>query len=232
MLMLTNNYFDQHAVTLSKDLLGKVMRVKHKGKWLAAQIIETEAYLIEDKSSHASLGFTEKRKGLFMPPGTIYMYYSRGGDSLNVSCQGEGCAVLIKSGIPFEDKKTDPNMIQIMQELNPIKNSGVIRKPEKLCAGQTILCHSLGLTVKEWDQKTFDKNKFYVEDVGYKPKKIIQTTRLGISPDRDSHLPYRFIDYNHVKNCTKNPMTKRGWSDPENYSIHTNNSSTDNIVEK
>jgi len=217
--MLPNSFFDQHAVELSKALLGKIMRVNYQGKWLAAQIIETEAYLIEDKSSHASLGFTEKRKGLFMPPGTLYMYYSRGGDSFNVSSQGEGCAVLIKSGIPFEDKDTDSNMINIMQKINPIKYSGVIRKPEKLCSGQTILCNSLGLRVKEWDQKEFDKNKFYFEDVNITPQKIIQTKRLGIAQDRDSHLPYRFIDYEHTKNCTQNPLTKRDWVEGEDYTI-------------
>jgi len=43
---------------------------------LTAQILETEAYYLNDKASHASLGFTEKRKALFMPPGTIYMYFS------------------------------------------------------------------------------------------------------------------------------------------------------------
>jgi len=219
--MLANSFFDQDAITLSKELLGKVMRVKYKGTWLSAQIIETEAYLIIDKSSHASLGFTDKRKGLFMSPGTIYMYYSRGADSMNISARGEGCAVLIKSGIPFEDDKTDLNMIEIMQKLNPIKNSGVIRKPEKLCSGQTLLCNSLDLKVKEWDQKQFDKNKFYIEDVKINPSKIIQTKRLGIAEDRDSHLPYRFIDFEHVKNCTQNPLTKRNWIQGNDYTVET-----------
>ena len=215
--MLKDRFFDLDAVTLSKELLGKIIRVKYKNHWLSAQIIETEAYLIDEKASHASLGYTEKRKALFMPPGTIYMYYSRGGDSMNISARGEGCAVLIKSAIPFEDNKTDPNMISIMQKLNPIKNSNVIRKPEKLCSGQTLLCNSLGLTVKEWDQKYFDKNKFYIEDVKIKPTKIIQTRRLGISEGRDEHLPYRFIDYGHVKYCTQNPLTKRNWVEGKDY---------------
>lgn len=218
--MLNTTFFDQDAITLSKSLLGKIIRVKYKSHWLAAQIIETEAYLIDEKASHASLGYTEKRKALFMPAGTIYMYYSRGGDSLNISARGEGCAVLIKSGIPYEDKKTDPNMIAIMQKLNPIKNSDQIRKPEKLCSGQTLLCNALDLKVKEWDQNNFDINRFYIDDVNLKPTKIIQTPRLGIPPGRDEHLPYRFIDFDYVKHCTNNPLTKRTWAKDKNTVVH------------
>jgi DNA-3-methyladenine glycosylase len=40
-----------------------------------------------------------------MPAGTIYMYYAHGKASMNVSAQGEGNAVLIKSGFPYFDKK-------------------------------------------------------------------------------------------------------------------------------
>ena len=29
------------------------------------------------------------------------MYYARGGDSFNISCAGEGNAVLLKAGIPY-----------------------------------------------------------------------------------------------------------------------------------
>jgi len=149
--------------------------------WLAVQIIETEAYYLKEKGSHASLGYTEKRKALFMPPGTIYMYYARGKDSFNISTKGEGNAVLIKSGYPYKDAEI-----------------------EKLCSGQTLLCTSLNLRVGDWDKKQFRKNELYIADTGYKPEKIIQTSRLGIPKDRDPHLLFRFIDYNYVRFCSKN----------------------------
>jgi DNA-3-methyladenine glycosylase len=203
--MLSSQFFNRDAVVAAKDLLGKVIRVKYQLSWLSAMIIETEAYYLEDKGSHASLGFTEKRKALFMPAGTIYMYYARGGDSLNISCKGEGNAVLIKSAIPFMDEKTSQKEIGIMQKLNPQKNKKEPRSIEKLCSGQTLLCKALGLKVKEWDQKSFDKNKFYIEDIKYKPEKIIQTKRLGIPIGRDEHLLYRFVDFKNAKFCTKAP---------------------------
>lgn len=206
-MILTTEFFNQNAVKVAQNLLGKVLRVKFRKQWLSVMIIETESYCLHDKASHASLGFTEKRKALFMPAGTIYMYYARGGDSLNISCKGEGSAVLIKSGVPFVDKKSPQKTVKIMQRLNPLKNK--MRCVEKLCAGQTLLCRALNLKVTQWDQQQFDKNKFYFEDVKYTPQKIIQTTRLGIPKGRDDHLLYRFIDYEKAAFCTKNPLRER-----------------------
>ena len=49
-----------------------------------------------------------------MPPGTIYIYYARGGDSLNVSCGGDGNAVLIKSAYAQSDLQTHQQAIATM----------------------------------------------------------------------------------------------------------------------
>ena len=100
---LPDSFYDRDAQVVARELLGKVIRHHCQGLWLSAMIVETEAYYLREKGSHASLGFTEKRKALFMAPATIYMYYARGGDSLNVSCRGAGNAVLIKAGCPYCD---------------------------------------------------------------------------------------------------------------------------------
>lgn len=205
--MLSNAFFQRDACVVARDLLGKVIRHKVNNKWLAARIIETEAYYLEEKGSHSSLGFTEKRKAMFMPAGTIYMYYARGRDSLNISAQGEGNAVLIKSGYPYFDKQSPEKNLSLMQQLNPGAH-GNVRPVHKLCNGQTLLCASLGLKVTDWNQQQFDKQRLYFSDEGLKPSHIIQTTRLGIPKDRDEHLPYRFIDYDYAKYCTSNPLTK------------------------
>lgn len=201
-MVLGRSFFDQDAVRLAKIVLGKVLCVRYQHLWLCAQVIETEAYYIHEKASHASLGFTQKRKALFMEPGTIYMYYSRGGDSLNISAKGKGNAVLIKSAIPYSNADNYPEMIKMMQELNPLPNNRR-RVPLKLCSGQVLLCRALNLKVKHWDQKQFDVEHFFIQDIGYSPEKIVQRTRLGIRKDRDAHLPYRFIDSRYLKYCTK-----------------------------
>ncbi|RMQ51288.1 putative 3-methyladenine DNA glycosylase [Pseudomonas cichorii] len=212
---LADSFFNRDAQLLARDLLGKVIRHKVGDLWLAARIIETEAYYCADKGSHASLGYTEKRKALFLDGGHIYMYYARGGDSLNFSAEGPGNAVLIKSGFAWVDALSDANALAQMQLNNP-DASGAFRAPERLCAGQTLLCKALGLKVPVWDAKRFDPQKLLVEDVGQTPELIIQTTRLGIPHGRDEHLMYRFVDAQYARFCTRNPL-RRGQVEGRDY---------------
>ena len=214
---LPDAFFNRDAQLLARDLLGKVVRHKVGELWLSARIIETEAYYLEEKGSHASLGYTEKRKGLFLDGGHIYMYYARGGDSLNFSALGPGNAVLIKSAYPWIDSISDANSLAQMLLNNP-DASGNPRAPERLCAGQTLLCKALGLKVPMWDAKRFDPAHIRVEDVDQNPAQIIQTTRLGIPSGRDEHLMYRFVDASHARFCTRNPI-RRGQVEGRDYFI-------------
>ncbi len=199
-------FFDRDARVVAVELLGQVLWHQVNGHWLAAQIIETEAYFLEEKGSHASLGWTPKRAALFQSPGTIYMYYARGGDSFNLSCRGEGNAVLIKSGVPFLGNPPDRKRLQRMQELNPCR--GRLRKPERLCSGQTLFCRALGLRVPEWDQQRLQPGALELHP-GPLPTQVVQAPRLGIPSGRDEDLPYRFLDAAHAPSCTRNPLTQR-----------------------
>ncbi|MGV6394613.1 DNA-3-methyladenine glycosylase [Pseudomonas caspiana] len=214
-IALPDSFFNRDPQVLARALLGKVIRHKVGELWLAARIIETEAYYCAEKGSHASLGYTEKRKALFLDGGHIYMYYARGGDSLNFSAEGPGNAVLIKSAYPWVDELSDANSLTQMQLNNP-NASGALRSPERLCAGQTLLCKALGLKVPMWDAKRFDANLLRVEDVGQTPTRIIQTTRLGIPLGRDEHLLYRFVDADYARFCTRNPL-RRGQVEARDY---------------
>ncbi|MEE8436595.1 MAG: DNA-3-methyladenine glycosylase, partial [bacterium] len=156
-------------------------------------------------------------------PGTIYMYYARGGDSFNVSCAGEGNAVLIKAGVPFPyvlDAVLDPAsesgaepsgetaVIAEMRRRNPLP-SGKRRPLERLCSGQTLLCRALGLRVPIWSGVAVDTPPLSLLEVGYRPGRVVRTTRLGIPKHRDGHLPYRFVDAEFARQATKNPFSPR-----------------------
>ncbi|WLG65217.1 DNA-3-methyladenine glycosylase [Pseudomonas sp. FP1762] len=212
---LPDSFFDRDAQVLAQALLGKVIRHRVGDLWLSARIIETEAYYCAEKGSHASLGYTEKRKALFLDGGHIYMYYARGGDSLNFSAQGPGNAVLIKSAYPWVDEVSGPASLAQMLLNNP-DAQGRPRPTQKLCAGQTLLCKALGLKVPMWDAKRFDHELLLVEDPGPPPAQIIQTTRLGIPLGRDEHLMYRFVDAGYAQWCTRNPL-RRGQVEGRDY---------------
>ena len=204
---LPDSFFDRDAGQLARALLGKVIRRRLGGLWLSARIIETEAYYLEERGSHASLGYTHKRRALFMSGGTVYMYYARGGDSLNFSAGGPGNAVLIKSAHPWLDAVSGPQALARMQALNP-DAAGRPRPLERLCAGQTLLCRALGLKVSDWDARRFDPAEFFVEDVSESPARLVCTTRLGIPEGRDEHLRYRYVDPAYAAYCTRNPLRR------------------------
>ena len=202
--MLNKHFFNKYAVNLAKSLLGKFIYRKYNNILLKAQIIETEAYALNDKSSHGYLTFSEKRRALFMNPGTIYMYHSRAGASLNISAKGEGSAVLIKSAIISDLDILNLEMIEAMLKLNN-KLKGV-RKINNIMSGQTLVCNSMNIEINTWNANCFNEDLF-IFDRGYMPEKIIETLRLGIPREKDSNLLYRFIDYRYASRCTKNPLT-------------------------
>ena len=142
-----------------------------------------------------------------MQPGTIYMYYARGRDSLNFSASGDGNGVLIKSGYPYLEAHHAASMLTSMQMLNP-GTSGP-RQVGKLCNGQTLVCQSLNLKVRQWNAKQLDPDNFCLQDDCYYPDKIIQCPRLGIPLGRDEHLPLRFVDAKYAQHATHNPLTQR-----------------------
>ncbi|MBK8010496.1 MAG: DNA-3-methyladenine glycosylase [Deltaproteobacteria bacterium] len=211
-MMVDDDFFARDACEVAKDLIGKVLRRRTDGLWLSAAIVETEAYYMRERASHASLGRTPSREALFAPPGTIYMYYARGGDSLNVSCLGDGDAVLIKAGMPQVDAISKANSLERMRVLNPGPR-GQIRADERLCGGQTLLARALGLRVPEWNGQRFRRRLFYVDDIGYRPLEIIETPRIGIPAGRDEHLMYRFVDASRAQYATPRALRREPATD-------------------
>ena len=152
-----------------------------------------------------------------MAPGTIYMYYARGHDSLNFSARGEGNAVLIKAGHPYVDRLSPPAALEHMHAINPGSNRK--RSDDNLCSGQTLLCRSLGLKVIDWNQQSLSGERLRLDDIGYTPEAYVQCRRLGIPKGRDEDLPYRFVDVAYARYCTSNPLTKRSWKEGVDYEI-------------
>jgi DNA-3-methyladenine glycosylase len=133
------------------------------------------------------------------------MYYSRGNDSIGFSTLGKGNSILIKSAIPYLDDAPDDSMLETMHTLNPI--NGRKRENHRLCSGQTLLCKSLGLKVKEWNKASMNDH-LYLKDVGYTPELLITCKRLGMSERRYHQLLQRVFDDRYSTSITKDPRVK------------------------
>ena len=194
---------------VARDLIGCVLRRRLDDLWLGVQIVETEAYGLNDPASHAYLGRTPIREPMWMPPGTIYMYHSRAGASLNVSCGAGPEAVLVKAGLPVVDGRSPEAALDAMHRLNPAPDGRSRRPDQRLCSGQTLLCRSLALTVSAWTGRQFDRRVFFIEARRTEPR-LIRTHRLGIRPERDDGRRARYLDRELAGAATINPLRRRG----------------------
>ncbi|XP_016425827.1 DNA-3-methyladenine glycosylase [Sinocyclocheilus rhinocerous] len=147
---LCYSFFSQPCADLAKAFLGKVLvRKLIDGTELRGRVVETEAYLGgEDKASHSAGGKrTERNTAMFMKPGTIYVYPIYGIYlCMNVSSQGEGAAVLLRSLEPLSGQ-------DVMRGLRAAKRKAgaKILKEKELCNGPSKLCQALNI------QRCFDR---------------------------------------------------------------------------
>ena len=77
--ILDKRFFNRNAVVVARDLIGKYLVGKTKGKTTACKITETEAYDgPKDKASHASRGKTARNAVMFGEAGRFYVYFVYG----------------------------------------------------------------------------------------------------------------------------------------------------------
>jgi len=185
--ILTRDFFLHSPETVAREMLGKVLVHRRKGKRLSGRIIEVEAYLgLSDPASHAFRGRTKANAVLFGPPGVAYVYFIYGiHDCLNVSClpDGEPGGVLFRAVTPLEGIKT-------MAKLRGLPEDA---KPQQLTGGPGKLCEALGITRASHNgiDLTKAESPLHIEDDGYVPEKIEVTPRIGISKAKDR--PLRFL---------------------------------------
>ncbi|XP_070617689.1 DNA-3-methyladenine glycosylase [Erythrolamprus reginae] len=206
-------YFDQPCVPLAKALLGQILvRKLPDGRELRGRIVETEAYLGgEDTASHSRGGRrTTRNAAMFMRPGTLYVYQIYGiYFCMNVSSQGDGAAVLLRSLEPLQG-------LESMRELRLTQQRKAPARPLQdwqLCNGPSKLCQALAI------DRTFDQ-----QDLGCSPSLWLEpgpkasedrapicVPRIGISGEW-AQAPLRFYLQGNrcVSSSDKNAEGKRG----------------------
>src|SRR5260370_30500763 len=76
---LARAFYQQSALTIARQLLGKGLVRRMNGAVRVGRIVETEAYLgRRDLASHASKGLTRRTEVLFGPAGHAYVYFIYG----------------------------------------------------------------------------------------------------------------------------------------------------------
>ena len=172
MKKLNRSFFQRPTVQVSKDLLGKVLKIGN----CSGRINEVEAYIgQEDPACHAARGKTERNKVMFGPAGHLYVYFTYGMyHCANIVTENEGfpAAVLIRSIEPLEGKG-------LME-----KRRG---KAKNLADGPGKLCIALGIS-----KDAHNGIGAHVYDDGYSPQKIKSSPRIGIKVGLDKNWRFYY----------------------------------------
>ena len=181
-MRLDYSFFEGDTVSVAEELIGKVLVYENRNGVIKGIINETEAYSQDEESCHCFNGKTKRNEVMFKQGGHLYVYFTYGMHfCINIVTEKEhrGCAVLIRSVIPFDEKS-----YEVM-----VRNR---RKEKNLCDGPGKLCIAYGFNKEHNGVNLCDgSSDVYVEDLGLKPKKTEKTKRIGISKAMD--LEWRFV---------------------------------------
>ncbi|XP_075035980.1 DNA-3-methyladenine glycosylase isoform X2 [Mixophyes fleayi] len=187
------NFYDKTCIQLAKSFLGQILvRRLPDGTELRGRIVETESYLGgEDEASHSRGGKqTERNVAMYMKPGTIYVYQIYGVYfCMNISSQGDGAAVLLRSIEPIEGLDT-------MRKFRNVRRNAQSKplKDKELCNGPSKLCQAFAFE-KSFDRRDLATDQSTWLEAGSKilEEDIVPCARIGISNAGEwTHKPLRF----------------------------------------
>jgi len=187
--VLSREFYDRDPRRVSRELLGKVLVRRERGRLLAARIVEVEAYLGEDDpAAHSFTGRTLRNAVLFGPPGYAYVYFIYGNHyCLNVSCLPDGMA----GGILFRAVEPLVGIEQMASSRNVSIDSA--RDLRKLTSGPGRLAEAFGITRERDNGKdlTNAQSDLFIADDGYRVGRVLTTPRIGIT--KAAGLPLRYL---------------------------------------
>ena len=192
---LPASFYDREPRDVARDLLGKILLRRERGKLLAGRIVEVEAYLgAEDAAAHAAAGRTARNDVLFGPPGRAYVYFIYGNHyCFNVSCLPDGDAggVLVRALEPVLG-------VEEMARARGLPADQI----RKIASGPGKLAEALGITRARDNGKdlTSRKSDLCIGDDGSGPPPVQVTKRIGITKAAD--MPLRYI-------VSENPFVSR-----------------------
>jgi len=188
---LSRQFFNRDAVTVARELLGKLLIRREGRKLLAGRVVETEAYLgQEDPAAHAFAGRTTRNFVLFGPPGYAYVYFIYGNHfCLNVSCmpEGQGEGVLFRALEPVFG-------VEAMAQARGIDlpASPRVTQLRMITSGPGRMSEALGITCARDNNKdlTSRASDLWLAGDGFHPERIVATPRVGIT--KAVERPLRF----------------------------------------
>lgn len=182
---LRRAFFERPTLTVTRELIGKVLVHRTREGTAAGVIVEAEAYIGEaDPACHAAPGPTARNRPLYGPPGFSYVYLNYGMHYLvNVVTEAEGdpAAVLIRALQPVDG-------IPLMQQRRASATRTGARAEAELCRGPGNLTRALGITLAQ-NWLDLESAELWVEDRRTRVGEVKWSPRVGIRVGTDQ--PWR-----------------------------------------
>ncbi len=190
-MLKASYYLNKDVVFLAKDLIGKTLCTRIKGKLTCGIITETEAYAgVTDKASHAYGGRrTNRTETMYSKGGVSYVYLCYGIHRLfNIVTNAKDIphAILIRAIYPTKG----------IEEI--VKRRGV-KFSNNLCVGPGKVSQALGIDLLHNNLSLTGKEIWLQDDkINIKENDIQVGPRIGIDyAGEDAKLPYRFFTTNY-----------------------------------
>ena len=186
--ILPLSFYREETVAVARNLLGCILWRRTEQRFLAARLVEVEAYLgANDTASHARNGLRSARnESMYRAGGCAYVYFTYGMHwCINVVCAEEGTAeaVLLRGAQPLSG-------IDRMKALRP-----KAKREYDLMNGPGKLCAALGID-RALDGAPFQGPDLYLTrgDVPVAPDDIAVSARIGVENSGESAgWPLRFF---------------------------------------
>jgi DNA-3-methyladenine glycosylase len=181
MKRLSKNFFNREPTDVAKDLLGKILVRNLNGSIISGRIVETEAYLaFKDEAAHSFRGKTKRTESLFKDAGHLYVYSIHMQNCMDIVCNSIDVpdSVLIRALEPIEGI----DLMKSFRNKEHIKD--LTTGPGKLCKALDISRQLDGINICE------PSSIVYVLDDNYKPSKIIQKSRVGVTKAKEMELRF------------------------------------------
>lgn len=188
MTWLGLDFFARRTDVVAKELLGKYLVYHHAQGDIVALIAETEAYMGEnDAACHSAVGKTKRNGVMFGQAGRSYLYRIYGVHTCyNITTDGDDVAavVLIRGMLPVAG-------FSLLCANRP----GVA--PERLLQGPGNICKAMGWDLSFNGLSVYEKDsriRLFAAGIDPTDAEIVQTTRVGISKEKEALLRFYLRD--------------------------------------
>lgn len=187
---MNRDFFQQDAINLAKDILGKYLIREYDGIQIVSKIVETEAYMgVNDKAAHV---YGDKKidrtMPLYLDGGHIYVYLIYGMYyCLNISANKANIpeCVLIRAIEPVKgiEEICENRYKKNYSNLSTYQKKNISNGPGKLCMALNI--------DKSLNSKSILDNELYISDFYYEEgKKVFAYDKFEIEIDKRINIDY------------------------------------------